>query len=144
MKILSIVLGSVLLSISASAMAETGPLMIKNVSPGFAPIQYRMTSRCEIYSNKIVQTVCAASLCSNKTTPITIEGNLRDALAEAYDAEVKDSPAPTDGPITSYSITKEAQGDGAPMPQYRTIEASGSRILHSDSLAVLHSCVSWI
>jgi len=89
-----------------------------------------VSSRCEIFFDKVVITRKSGSLKSKTERKIILSGDAVQLIKSASLGSIVETPAPTDGPTTiHYGI--RTVGAGAPVSV--TLRARGSMIIDNDS-----------
>lgn len=102
-----ILIGIGLISLNASALefSAKSPLFTKNQTPGFAPPQYQLSEKCEVYRYKVVKTKGVGSLKSTEQKSVKLEGPALKLLADVLAADQVTTPGPSDVPATTYSFS---------------------------------------
>ncbi|MCB0414061.1 MAG: hypothetical protein KDD50_06995 [Bdellovibrionales bacterium] len=90
------------------------PLLSKTLSPGFTRPEYRVFKKCEVYKDKIVILKGVDSLVVTETKSIELDGPIMNAIVNVALADKQRSPAPTDGPTTTYSVYSDDLSVGIP------------------------------
>ena len=129
MKTLSLILLTVFAGSMASA-SSFGLLLSKNISAGFSPVQYRVTSRCNVYADRIEITKSAGNISTSQVVKIAMTGDIQSLIAEAAAGKITSEVAPTDGPITSYVAYNSLASEV-------TLKSLGSSRQNNDALSAI-------
>jgi hypothetical protein len=114
------------------ATACGAPYLVKTVTPGLVPESLAITTRCEVYEDKVVHFVEGPSISTRSEVELRTTGDLGALIAQAAAGHVTEQPAPTDGPVTSYQATF---ADSQCEPRVAELKSEGSRILKNDAPA---------
>jgi hypothetical protein len=105
MKFLGYTLASMALVSSVAEARYIGPLLVKEASTGFVPVEYSKTQKCEIFAQKTVLTTSfggAGSLVSVETKNQTLGGDYIGLMQAAKKAKLVNQPGAVDGPTVKY------------------------------------------
>jgi hypothetical protein len=100
---------SILAATSAFA-ANDQVLLSKTRSSGFVPVSMVNSSVCEVYADRIVVSKYVSQVSVTKITQIELKGDLAGQIAQAATGVITNTPAPTDGPITSWTAYQYLAG----------------------------------
>ena len=103
-KLLFVLAGLLSLNSMALELSEKTPLLVKQESPGFAPVQYQNFSKCEVYPNKVVIKKGVGPLMTTQEFEHKLSGPTLDILEAVYESPRSKEQGPTDIPSTSYSF----------------------------------------
>ena len=104
-----------LLIISLSAISEGsfyGPLLTKETDSGLVPSHLWTAIRCEIYPDKLRETITAGAVTVTREASLKITtAGLSKAIDTAALGPITEEPAPTDGPANIYFATQVLPDD---------------------------------
>lgn len=103
-KLILVLFGLMSFNVMALEMTEKAPILVKNQTPGFAPVQYRQFKKCEVYMDKIVIEKGVGPLMTSEVREHAMTGPMLEVLEAVHEAKKEITQGPTDVPTTSYSF----------------------------------------
>lgn len=85
------------------ALGSEGPLLEKRLTSGYGPVAFKVASLCQVFPGHVVVTKTSGTIEVSTAESIEVLGNIQEQIDLAAIGTLTQSPAPTDGPTTSYT-----------------------------------------